>query len=81
MSGRLRYPDGGGAPPGGRADPTGTARWPVRPRVRVRQLAVGTGANATVIPAAWVAALPDSMTLERVCRVDATDRPSGGARS
>ena len=65
MSGRLRYPDGGGASWEGELIRPGTARWPVRPRVRVRQLAVGTGANATVIPAAWVAALPDSMTLER----------------
>ncbi|MBL0178506.1 MAG: hypothetical protein IPP98_05175 [Gemmatimonadetes bacterium] len=65
MSGRLRYADGGGASWEGELIRPGTVRWPVRPRVRVRQLAVGTRANATVIPAAWAAALSDSMTLER----------------
>lgn len=65
MSGRLRYPDGGGASWEGELIHPGTVRWPVRPRVRVRQLAVGNRANATVIPAGWAAALPDSNTLER----------------
>ncbi|MEI2719760.1 MAG: hypothetical protein V9E87_06410 [Gemmatimonadales bacterium] len=65
MSGRLRYADGGGATWESELIPAGTVRWPVRPRVRVRQLAVGTSSNATVIPAGWAAALPDSATLER----------------
>ncbi len=42
----------------------GISRWPVRPRVRARQLAFGSRTGVTVIPAAWVAALVDSATLE-----------------
>jgi|CXWL01.1.fsa_nt_gi hypothetical protein len=65
MGGRLRTADGGGASWEAELIRPGSVRWPVRPRVRVRQLAVGSMANATIIPAAWVAALADSATLER----------------
>jgi hypothetical protein len=41
----------------------GIVQWPVRPRVRARQLAVGSGANATLIPATWVSALPSAPLL------------------
>ncbi len=65
MRGGARTADGGVTAWEGELIRPGTARWPVRPRVRVRQLALGSRANVTVIPASWVAALPDSMQLER----------------
>jgi hypothetical protein len=40
-------------------------RWPVPPRVTVRQLAMGTSAASERIPGAWIARLPDTSALER----------------
>lgn len=68
MGGRLRSPTSGTASWYGELIRPGTERWPVRPRLRARQLAIGSPANATVIPASWVAALPDSGSLEREYR-------------
>ncbi len=42
----------------------GIVQWPVRPRVRARQFAVGSGASVTMIPAAWLAALPAAALLD-----------------
>lgn len=36
----------------------GISRWPVRPRVRIRQVLLGTGASTVILPAAWRAILP-----------------------
>lgn len=43
----------------------GTVRWPVRPRVAVRQLLIGHDPAVTIIPAAWAAALPDTALVRR----------------
>ena len=63
MSGVVREGDGRAVP--WRADviPAGIDRWPVRPRVVIRQLMIGSSARETVIPAAWRAAI---MPRERV---------------
>ena len=42
----------------------GIVRWPVRPRVRVRQLVLGSSASVTLVPSQWAAALASSATLE-----------------
>lgn len=65
MEGAVRQ--GGGIVAQWRADVIqgGTVRWPVRPRVAVRQLLIGHDPATTVVPAAWVAALPDSATVRR----------------
>jgi len=43
-------------------------RWPVAPRVVVRQLAMGSTATSERMPVAWFAGAPDSATLEREYR-------------
>ncbi len=43
-------------------------RWPVPPRVVVRQLAMGSAATLERIPLSWLAAAPDSTTMEREYR-------------
>ncbi len=63
----------------------GTERWPVRPRVRVRQLLFGSGADVTIIPASWVRAMPDSARLEaeyqQLAEATRLPRISAGARA
>lgn len=65
MRGRLTLADGGVSEWQAQPLQPGVSSWPVRPRVRVRQLAFGSRANVTVIPAAWAAAMVDSASLER----------------
>lgn len=45
-----------------------STRWPVPPRVVVRQLAMGSSATSERMPVAWLAAGPDSATLEHEYR-------------
>jgi hypothetical protein len=45
-----------------------SSRFPVPPRVVVRQLAMGSTASSARMPAAWLARAPDSTTLEREYR-------------
>jgi hypothetical protein len=47
---------------------SGRDRWPVAPRVLVRQLVLGSSATTDHVPAAWLAAAPDSAALEREYR-------------
>jgi len=42
----------------------GITRWPVRPRVRVRQLVLGSSASVTLVSSSWAAALAPPATLE-----------------
>ncbi|MES2125081.1 MAG: hypothetical protein V4503_10390 [Gemmatimonadota bacterium] len=55
--------------------PEGIVRWPVRPRVVVRQLMLSAGDTAVVLPGAWRAILPDAATLAR--ERDALSRAAG----
>ncbi|MEO5797852.1 MAG: hypothetical protein ABIZ70_08190 [Gemmatimonadales bacterium] len=43
--------------------PAGIVRWPVRPRVRLRQVVVGTGLTHVAVPAAWRALIPTAATI------------------
>lgn len=43
--------------------PAGISRWPVRPRVQVRQLLLGSGPSTVVLPAGWRAILPPTSAL------------------
>lgn len=63
MQGNLFEPDGRVIRWTAERIPAGIQRWPVRPRVRVRQLQFGAGAGVINIPAAWRAALPAAATL------------------
>lgn len=47
---------------------SGRDRWPVAPRVVVRQLAMGSAATTERVPAAWFGARPDSGVAEREYR-------------
>lgn len=55
--------------------PEGIARWPVRPRVVVRQLMLSAGDTAVVLPGAWRAILPEAGTL--VAERDVLSRAAG----
>lgn len=63
MTGTVADPGGISFPwRAGRIQP-GTVRWPVRPRVMVRQLLVGTAAAASAYPTGWREALPPTAVL------------------
>ncbi|HEY3933366.1 MAG TPA: hypothetical protein VGL65_01980 [Gemmatimonadales bacterium] len=48
--------------------PPGIRRWPVPPRVTVRQFATGNAARSERIPGAWLAHVVDTATLQREYR-------------
>lgn len=56
LVGTVREPDGRELAWEGEPVLPGYARWPVRPRVRVRQLVVGSASTASAFPGAWVEA-------------------------
>ena len=56
LVGLVREPDGRELAWEGEQVLPGYARWPVRPRVRVRQLVVGSSSTASRFPGAWVTA-------------------------
>jgi hypothetical protein len=58
MSGTVHDGDGRTMLWRAEAIPPGVERWPVRPRVTVRQLMIGSAVTATVVPASWRAAAP-----------------------
>lgn len=60
LVGLVREPDGREVAWEGEQVLPGYARWPVRPRVRVRQLVVGSSSTASRFPGAWVAAARDA---------------------
>ena len=63
MQGTVADPDGIAFPwRAGRIQP-GTERWPVRPRVLVRQLLLGTAEGASAYPASWRQAVPPMSAL------------------
>jgi hypothetical protein len=68
LSGTVR--DGAGHTSTWTAVPIDSGRelWPVAPRVIVRQLALGSSATIDRVPAAWLAAAPDTTLLEREYR-------------
>ena len=63
MQGNLFEPDGRVIHWTAERIPAGIQRWPVRPRVRVRQLQFGAGEGVITVPAAWRAALPAVATV------------------
>lgn len=58
MSGTVHEPDGRTMAWRAEVIAAGIERWPVRPRVVVRQLMIGSAATTTVVPASWRAAAP-----------------------
>jgi hypothetical protein len=67
MQGNLYEPDGRVIRWTAERIPVGITRWPVRPRVRVKQLRLGTSDSVVTLPSAWRAALPAAalITAER----------------
>ncbi|HEY4102081.1 MAG TPA: hypothetical protein VGM20_14515 [Gemmatimonadales bacterium] len=63
MHGTVREDDGSMSQWSALPIPPGSKRWPVAPRVTVRQLAVGTAAKREVIPAAWMSQVADTLLL------------------
>lgn len=63
MSGDLFEPDGRVIRWTAERIPVGISRWPVRPRVRVKQLRLGASDSIVTLPAAWRAALPSVATI------------------
>ncbi|MBA2291379.1 MAG: hypothetical protein H0W15_02865 [Gemmatimonadales bacterium] len=58
MQGVVHEADGRVVPWRAEVIAAGTERWPVRPRVIVRQLDIGSSAGVTSIPAVWHASAP-----------------------
>ncbi len=58
--------------------PAGANRWPIPPRLTVRQLETGSDRAQVVIPGAWRAALPDTTRL--VAEYDSIAKAAGFAR-
>lgn len=63
MQGIVFEPDGRVTQWQAQRIPDGMVRWPVRPRVRVRQLVLGTGPTTVVLPSEWRTLLPTAATL------------------
>lgn len=63
MAGTVSDPDGIAFPWRAFRIQPGTERWPVRPRVAVRQLLVGTAGGSSAYPAAWREAVPPASAL------------------
>ena len=68
LSGTLRDSTGGVSTWSAVPLSPASTRWPVPPRVVVRQLAMGSSATSERMLVAWLAAGPDSGTLEREYR-------------
>lgn len=58
MQGVVREEDGRVVPWRAEVIAAGIERWPVRPRVTIRQIDIGSSAGATLIPAVWRGAAP-----------------------
>ncbi|MES2305288.1 MAG: hypothetical protein V4558_07260 [Gemmatimonadota bacterium] len=63
MQGTVTEPDGRATRWIAEEIPAGITRWPVRPRVRLRQVVVGTGLTHVALPAAWRALMPTPATV------------------
>lgn len=59
MRGTMIDADGSASPWNAQRIPSGTDRWPVPPRLTVRQLETGSDVSQVIIPGAWRAILPD----------------------
>lgn len=75
MQGMVHDPDGRLLRWSAERIPPGIHRWPVRPRVQVRQLLLGMGADGIMLPSAWRAAFPLAATL--VAERDSLARAAG----
>ena len=75
MQGSVYDPDGRVLRWSAERIPPGIHRWPVRPRVQVRQLLLGMGADVVILPSAWRSAFPLAATL--VAERDSLARAAG----
>ncbi|MEO5826153.1 MAG: hypothetical protein ABIR59_09725 [Gemmatimonadales bacterium] len=75
MQGVVHEEDGRVVPWRAEVIAAGIERWPVRPRVTVRQLDIGSSAGATLIPAAWRAAAPNPQQV--IVEYDSLARSAG----